>query len=231
MRKTIIIAASLIGMLGANPANAGYFSLDHIGSDGFAIRFNIALGEPKKTKTCQYNPAKRIANTILWSLSNRLLRGEDQIGGQSPLGATMTGFAVGWLGTGLLYGLSPLEITQHIAMDFTSEQIAPWADDLDIGIVSGNEYQETVNMGEHMTRSRIGSMTLLGLRQGYVSDSLKSTGAFSGLAYLGGKRLKENGHIPKEGNLVGEQHYHVAELASGASYGYGIATTLECQRR
>ena len=219
------------------------------GGSSSVLRYTVAWGSPERDeRECTLSwgqHARTAALGVVWALSNRLLRGDDDIGGSMPGGATFSGTAIPWGITAAVYGMSPMEAAGHVAADMFSEQIVGWSAELDIGLSSelptdhwaynpGDRWQDQIGMSAHLYRARALSMAMLKQRHGDIDGVLVAHGAIGGAGYQLGRYLGEEGVTPGwneddtlQGKLFGAKPYKVGELTSGYFWGFGVARTME----
>lgn len=213
-------------MLLATPAHAGWeFHTD--AQDSFHISYSIPLGGKTEKRECRNDYIRMGLNTVVHALTNSLVRGSSRVGAFLPTGATLSGHALGWMATSNIYGLDTGTTLSLIASDFTLEQVEGWAEELDIGLVQGDADEETLGFAKHLTRARIGSMTIIGHEAGWSSEWMKGHGAIGAVGYRAGAELKKRGKLPRSGEF--KQHYRLGEVVTGAAFGYGVAKTLDCR--
>lgn len=218
------------------------------GGSSSILRYTVAWGGPERQeRECSLSwaaHARTAAVGVVWAVSNRLLRGDDDIGGSMPGGATFSGMAVPWTVTALVYGMTPGETAGHIAADMFSEQIVGWSGELDMGYSSelprnhpaynpGDRYQDQIGMSAHLYRARALSMAMLKERHGDIDGVLVAHGMAGGAGYQLGRVLGEEGVTAGwetdrlTNKLFGSRPYVLGELAAGASFGLGVARTME----
>jgi hypothetical protein len=221
-----MIAGALIASFAVSSANAGLM-LESDMHDEFLIRYEFKIGEDRKERSCNDNWLKIGTTAILHSLTNSFIRGSTEIGGSLPTGATLSGHAIAWIGTALLYDLDIKTTGSLILSDVVSEQITGWGEELDIGLVAGDPNEETARFAQHLYRARIGSMTIIDNEAGWSSEMLKAAPAVGAMGYRYGAELKKDGKLPDTGQM--KQHYRTGELIHGMAYGLGVARTLDCK--
>lgn len=217
------------------------------------LRYTIPFGAFSSTssapvRTCDLSlmqHAKVATTAVVWSLTNRLIRGNGRAGEVLPGGATLWGHAVPWLFAATLHSnLTYGQAFAHFAADTFAEQAAGWSEALDMGLSSelpsdhpfynpGGRTEDTIAMGAHLYRAR--SLSLAMLEQRYdVSNVALAAPPVGAAGYQLGRVLIEENVVPgwdQKGlwaDLVGSRPYHVGELVHGATWGAGVARTLEC---
>lgn len=214
------------------------------------LRYTIPLyaSPSPPEQACELSAMQHVrvaATAIVWSLTNRLIRGNGRAGAVLPGGATLWGHTVPWLFASALHpNLSYKQAFMHAAADVFAEQASGWSEALDMGLSSelpedhphynpGNRYEDTMAMGAHLYRAR--SLSLAMLEQEYgVSDVALASPSVGAAGYQLGRVLIEENVVPgwdQKGlwaDLVGSRPYHVGELVHGGMWGAGVARTLEC---
>ncbi len=214
------------------------------------LRYTIPLGaRPSSSmESCELTMTQQAsvaATAVVWSLSNRMIRGNGEAGDVLPGGATIWGHTVPWLFAATINpNLSYTKAVGHAAAETLAEQLDGWSEALDMGLSSelpedhpsynpNNRFADTAAMGAHLYRAK--SLSLAMLEQDYgVSDVAMAAPAIGAAGYQLGRVLIEEGVVPtwnEDGlwaDLVGSQTYHVGELVHGAAWGAGVARTLAC---
>jgi hypothetical protein len=216
------------------------------------LRYTFVFGAPeRRSRECSLSWAQhaRVAATsVVFALSNRLLRGEDDIGGQLPGGATLWGNIVPWMVAASIHdGLTYGQATGHIAADFAAEQLGGWGAELDMGQSSklpsthwaynpGDRFQDQIDMTAKLYRAKSLSMAMMHQRYGELDATAIAAPVIGGLGYQAGRYWYDTGDAPGQdekgvmGQLIGGQAYHLGEVAFGGAYGLGIGRSVECYR-
>jgi hypothetical protein len=223
MLKVIALALAL-----AVPATAhAGWSFRTDGNDEFFVSYSIDLHAKPNKRTCRNDYWRIGVNTVVHAIANSMVRGSSRVGDILPTGATLSGHAIAWAATSSLYDLPTTMTIGLIASDVFSEQIEGWADELDIGLVEGDPWEETAGFAKHLARARAGSITMIDHHAGWSSDVMTGYAAIGALGYKYGADLKKKGKLPDGGEF--KQHYRIGEVATGAAFGYGVAKTLDCR--
>jgi hypothetical protein len=216
------------------------------------LRYTIAFGTPERaSRPCDLSwaqHAKVAATSVAFALSNRLIRGEDDYGGQLLGGATFNGHLIPWLFAATIHSdLTYAQAIGHVAADVFSEQIGGWGAELDMGQSSklptnhwaynpGDRFQDQIGMTAKLYRAKSLSMAMMIHRYGELDATTIAAPVIGGLGYQAGRYWYDTGDAPGQdgkgimGQLIGGQAYHLGEVAFGGAYGLGIGRSVECYR-
>jgi hypothetical protein len=231
----------------AKISSNSYVSPHRSGDADLRVSYNIDLNalafeEPKydNEKVCDLTPLQHLGTAITatsFALANRYLRGDDNEISSSLGGTSLAGIAIPNAFAFMAHGGSFRDYLSYTIPSVMMERF-PWASALDMGDASrnnknhpyynrGNRKEDTLQMALHLQRWHSLSMKSLEVSGYGLSTSYQLAPWIGAMGYNLGDRMRKSDRFD---NIFPDRNtpLHMGELVFGASYGYGLAKTLEC---